>query len=127
LPKGSTLTHQPALVCGRSVTPPVTGLVQPPATTAALLQAVADPLRFRILELLAAEELCVCHLQAALDAGQTLVSHHLKTLRAAGLVETEPRGRFTYYRLRPGALDLVRDVLAELATASREGRPKRPC
>ncbi len=88
---------------------------------------VADPVRLRILGLLGHESLCVCHLQQELDAGQTLVSHHLRALRQAGLVATEPAGRFTYYRLRPGALDAVRDVLDGLAQASRTDLPRRPC
>ena len=53
-----------------------------------LLKALAEPLRWRIVELLAGEELCVCHLVEALDVPQPLVSHHLRVLRDAGLVET---------------------------------------
>lgn len=98
-----------------------------PVGTAEVLRVAADPMRFRILELLAGEQLCVCHLQDALDAKQTLVSHHLKALRDAGLVETEPCGRFTYYRLRPGAFDAVRDRLGGLASAARAELPRRPC
>jgi ArsR family transcriptional regulator, arsenate/arsenite/antimonite-responsive transcriptional repressor len=91
------------------------------------LRVVADPVRLRILELLARESLCVCHLQQDLDLGQTLVSHHLRTLRQSGLVATEPAGRFTYYRLRPGALDAVREVVDALADAAGSDRPRRPC
>ena len=92
-----------------------------------VLRAVADPVRLRILELLGGQALCVCHLQHELDLGQTLVSHHLRTLRRAGLVETEPAGRFVYYRLRPGALDPVHHLVAELADASRRVPDRRPC
>jgi ArsR family transcriptional regulator, arsenate/arsenite/antimonite-responsive transcriptional repressor len=99
----------------------------PPSAAEAVLPVVADPLRLRILELLAVEQLCVCHLQEALAAKQALVSHHLRALREAGLVETEACGRFTYYRLRPGAFDAVRDALADLAAASRATLPRRPC
>ena len=88
---------------------------------------VADPVRLRILGLLGQESLCVCHLQQELDLGQTLVSHHLLALRRAGLVATEPAGRYTYYRLRPGALDVVRDVVDGLAQAARTDLPRRPC
>lgn len=94
-----------------------------PAPLAALA-ALADPLRWRIVTALSAEELCTTHLQNLLGAKQTLVSHHLRVLRDAGLVETSPCGRFTYYRLRPGALDAARDSLAGLAAASR-GTPRR--
>jgi ArsR family transcriptional regulator, arsenate/arsenite/antimonite-responsive transcriptional repressor len=92
-----------------------------------VLRVVADPVRLRILGLLARESLCVCHLQQELDLGQTLVSHHLRALRQAGLVATEPAGRFTYYRLRRGALDEVRDVVDGLAQAARADLPRRPC
>ena len=51
------------------------------------LKAVAEPMRWRIVELLAAEELCVCHLVEELDVPQPLVSHHLRVLRDAGLVD----------------------------------------
>jgi ArsR family transcriptional regulator len=92
-----------------------------------VLKVAADPMRLRILTLLAAEQLCVCHLQDALHARQTLVSHHLRVLRDAGLVEAEPCGRFVYYRLRPGAFDTAREALDALASAGRTAPPKRPC
>ena len=74
----------------------------------ALLKALGEPNRWRIVELLSCEELCVCHLAEDLDLAQPLVSHHLKVLRDAGLVESEKHRQWTYYRLR-------RDVLDELA------------
>lgn len=92
-----------------------------------VLKIVADPLRLRILTLLTVEQLCVCHLQDSLGVRQALVSHHLRALRDAGLVETEPCGRFTYYRLRPGGLDAARQVLDSLADATSIPLPKRPC
>lgn len=92
-----------------------------------VLRLIADPLRAKILELLAVESLCVCHLQESLGAKQTLVSHHLRALRQAGLVETESAGRFTYYRLAPGAFDSVRDAVGRLADASNAHTPKRSC
>lgn len=92
-----------------------------------VLKVVADPTRLRILALLAEEQLCVCHLQEALDARQTLVSHHLRALREAGLVEAEPCGRFVYYRLRPDGLAAARDVLGFLVDASNADAPKRAC
>lgn len=94
---------------------------------AQLLPVIADPTRWRILTLLADAELCTTHLQDMLGAKQTLVSHHLKVLREAGLVDTAPCGRFTYYRLRPGALDGLRDALGGLADASRAEATRRPC
>jgi ArsR family transcriptional regulator len=99
------------------------------ATTAVpnLLGVVADPMRWRILTLLADTELCTTHLQDLLGAKQNLVSHHLKVLREGGLVLTEPCGRFTYYRLKPGALDSLLAAVGHLASASHAEVSKRPC
>ena len=92
------------------------------------LRAVADPMRWRILELLAAEELCVCHLVETLRAAQPLVSHHLKALRDAGLVTTERYRYWTYYRLRADSLAGLAQELAGLAaTAPSVGQARRPC
>lgn len=92
------------------------------------LRAVADPLRWRILRLLAREELCVCHLVEALDAPQSLVSHHLRTLRDTGLVDTERYRYWTYYRLRPGAMEELGQRLIDLARgAPAPGSTRRPC
>lgn len=84
-------------------------------------------MRAAILELLSREQLCTCHLQVELGAKQTLVSHHLRMLREAGLVRTEGCGRFTYYRLAPGAFDSARETLAALALAASSDQPRRPC
>ncbi len=91
------------------------------------MRAVSDPVRLRILELLGRESLCVCHLQDELDLQQTLVSHHLRALRQARLVATEPCGRFVYYRLRPGALHDLRELVGRLDDAGRSDVPRRPC
>ena len=55
----------------------------------ALARALGDPLRWRIIELLATEQLCVAHLAEELETAQPLVSHHLKVLRQAGLIEPD--------------------------------------
>lgn len=95
-----------------------------------VLRLLADPLRARIVSLLAAEALCTCHLVEETGAKQTNISNHLRALREAGLVDTEPCGRFTYYRLRPEALDGLAVRLSGLAEAARRARAqerKRPC
>lgn len=97
----------------------------PEAATA--LRLLADPLRRRIVQHLAAEQLCTCHLVELTGAGQTLISHHLRALREAGMVESSPYGRFTYYRLRAGSLEAAAGTLAALAEASRGDVPRRPC
>lgn len=92
-----------------------------------LISALSDPTRWRILELLATTELCTTHLQDELDVKQPLMSHHLKVLRDAGLVTTEPCGRYTYYRLRPGSLDVLSAAVGALAGASHGAPARRPC
>jgi ArsR family transcriptional regulator len=101
---------------------------KPDTTAESLFKVLADPLRRRIVELLAQEALCTCHLVEETGAGQTTVSHHLRVLREAGLVDTEPCGRFTYYRLRPDLLRQGADDLADLASRAQAARDsKRPC
>lgn len=88
-------------------------------TLSPLLRLLGDPLRMRIVELLAREQLCTCHLVAETGARQTNVSNHLRALREAGLVEAEPAGRYTYYRLVPEALDALAAGLGGLAESAR--------
>jgi protein-tyrosine-phosphatase/DNA-binding transcriptional ArsR family regulator len=84
-------------------------------------RGLADPLRWRIVELLAAEQLCVAHLTDELGVGQPLVSHHLKALRTAGLVSTDRYRYWTYYRLHPDALRLLAGHLDGLARTASNG------
>jgi len=78
-----------------------------------LFTALSDPVRVRVLILLAAQELFVCELTSLIGIPQPTLSNHLRVLRDAGLVIQEPRGRWRLYRLGdiPGAL---RRLLAEL-------------
>src|SRR2546426_9024636 len=92
------------------------------------LRALGEPLRWRIAELLAGEELCVCHLVEELGAPQSLVSHHLRVLRDAGLVEAERFRYWMYYRIRPPALAALGEFLGDLAHGSpAPGARRRPC
>ena len=94
----------------------------------ALLRVLAEPVRWRIVELLAAEELCVCHLVEALEIPQPLVSHHLRILREEQLVETSRYRYWTYYRLRPDALAaLGRRLTALTEDAPGPAERRRPC
>lgn len=98
------------------------------ATTDETARVLADPLRARIVQLLADEPLCTCHLVELTGARQTNLSNHLRVLRDAGVVETEPAGRYTYYRLRPGALTELAAHYADLASrATSVSRTRRPC
>ncbi|PJE99373.1 transcriptional regulator [Streptomyces carminius] len=95
-----------------------------------LIRVLADPLRMRIVTLLATETLCTTHLVAETGAKQTNLSNHLRVLREAGVVETEPCGRFTYYRLRPDIIESLGRSLQELSRTARTTRAaetKRPC
>ena len=93
-----------------------------------LLKVLAEPLRWRIVELLAGEELCVCHLVEELEVPQPLVSHHLRVLREAELVETEKWRYWTYYRLRPGVVtELSRRLEALSSSCPPPGGTRRPC
>jgi ArsR family transcriptional regulator len=81
---------------------------------AAALRVIADPARLRILSLIAnaeAGEACVCDLTDPLGLSQPTVSHHLKVLTEAGLLERDQRGRWAFYRLLPARLDVVRRAL----------------
>ncbi|WP_369777232.1 ArsR/SmtB family transcription factor [Streptomyces sp. R33] len=95
-----------------------------------LIRVLADPLRFRIVTLLARETLCTTHLVEETGAKQTNLSNHLKVLREAGVVETEPCGRYTYYRLRPEVIEALAGQFADLAQTARataEANLKRSC
>lgn len=83
-----------------------------------LFQALADPTRLAIVrELAGAPEVCACDFTSCCDVRQPTISHHLKVLREAGVVETERRGTSIFYRLAPGATDRLRSFALELGGA----------
>lgn len=74
---------------------------------APLLKALADPVRLRLLSLVASHEdgeACVCDLNDAFELSQPTISHHLKVLHAAGLLDRTKRGTWVYYSVKTGAL-----------------------
>jgi len=84
-----------------------------------MLKALADPVRLRLLSLVASHEggeACVCDLLDAFDLSQPTISHHLKVLHAAGLLEREKRGVWVYYRV---ASRVLGDLGALVASAGR--------
>ncbi|GAA0299348.1 ArsR/SmtB family transcription factor [Kineococcus aurantiacus] len=97
---------------------PVTGVplsLQEAERLAAALKAVAEPTRLRLLSLVAAhegQEACVCDLTEPVGLSQPTVSHHLKVLVDAGLLEREKRGVWAYYRLVRGRLEDLARALA---------------
>jgi ArsR family transcriptional regulator, arsenate/arsenite/antimonite-responsive transcriptional repressor len=99
----------PAICCGPATEPLA---VHERDQLASQFKALADPTRIAIVnQLSAADEVCVCNLTAAFDLSQPTVSHHLRILRDAGLVESTRRGTWAYYRLVPEAVDALRGAL----------------
>jgi ArsR family transcriptional regulator, arsenate/arsenite/antimonite-responsive transcriptional repressor len=77
------------------------------ARLAHVLKALADPARLRLLSLIGSHEggeACVCDLTDAFDLTAPTISHHLKVLRGAGLITSDRRGTWVYYRLVPAAM-----------------------
>ncbi|ANS63132.1 transcription regulator ArsR [Streptomyces lincolnensis] len=93
-----------------------------------LMRVLADPLRLQIVTLLARETLCSTHLIEETGAKQTNLSNHLRVLREAGVVETEPCGRYMYYKLRPDVIAQLAGQFADLAESARTAADnKRAC
>ena len=98
--------------------PPLTG--QPLGESAAaglaqIFRALGDPVRLRLVSLIGAHqggEVCVCDLTSAFSLTQPTISHHLKVLREAGIIESERRGTWVYYRLVPAALERMGALLS---------------
>ena len=89
------------------------------SAAATLYKALGDPHRLTMLATLAnvSDEVCVCDFTSALPLNQPTVSHHLKVLREAGLIVSERRGTWVYYRLAPDALERVDSMTRSLLAA----------
>ncbi|MGN2642223.1 ArsR/SmtB family transcription factor [Nocardia takedensis] len=91
------------------------------APLAGVFKALSDPIRLRVFSAVAARadhEACVCDLSEGIDVTQPTISHHLKVLREAGLLSSERRASWVYYRVEPAVL---RQVAAFLAVVTPEG------
>jgi ArsR family transcriptional regulator, arsenate/arsenite/antimonite-responsive transcriptional repressor len=95
--------------------------------TARLFHALADETRLRIVSQLADGERCVCDLTGALEAGQSRLSFHLKTLKEVGLLIDRRDGRWIYYSLNRGVLEEVRAFVGELGLPQGRGFVSRRC
>ncbi|MPY51443.1 ArsR/SmtB family transcription factor [Streptomyces acidicola] len=86
---------------------------------ARVFKAMGDPVRLRLLSMIASREggeVCVCEMTPAFDLSQPTISHHLKLLRQAGLIDCERRGTWVYYWAVPGALDTLAGFLTTKQT-----------
>ncbi|MEU9443183.1 metalloregulator ArsR/SmtB family transcription factor [Streptomyces sp. NPDC048304] len=84
------------------------------AELAKVFKALGDPVRLRLLSMIASREggeVCVCEMTPAFDLSQPTISHHLKLLRQAGLIDCERRGTWVYYWVLPGVLDKLAGFL----------------
>lgn len=93
-----------------------------PEASVALLAVAADPVRWTVLQELAASETCVCNFQERIPIAANLLSYHLKVLRDAGLVTTKRRGRWVDYSLAAGALDRLAHALPGSAPSTAAPR-----
>jgi ArsR family transcriptional regulator len=87
---------------------------------AAMFKALGDPVRLRLTALIAAQdEICVCYLTPHFALAGPTISHHLKQLREAGLIDSERRGTWVYYRIQPDALRAMSQILQLMAALPR--------
>ena len=109
----NVLADPPAAACCQPDLVPALDFGQVQELTADL-DVLAHPVRLQLLAALAASDLavCVCDLEALVPVKQPTVSHHLKLLRAAGLVDSEKRGLWAYYHVRRDELDRLRRRIA---------------
>ncbi|MEL5956228.1 metalloregulator ArsR/SmtB family transcription factor [Streptomyces sp. CLV115] len=92
---------------------------------AKVFKALGDPVRLRLLSMIASQaggEVCVCDLTPAFDLSQPTISHHLKLLRQAGLIDCERRGTWVYYWLLPEMTDRIAGILTRPAGTPLPGR-----
>jgi ArsR family transcriptional regulator len=90
-------------------------------------RALADPTRLRIVDLLRGGERCVCELTDALDAGQSLLSFHLKALKDAGLVSDRRDGRWAYYSINADAFAQLEEFVGALPSTKLSANVARCC
>jgi hypothetical protein len=121
------MSNQPAMDCCPALRVAALGESHA-AELAGMFKALGDPVRLRLLSLIASHpggEACVCDISATFDVSQPTISHHLKLLRSAGLLDCERRGTWVYYWVIPSALQQLSSVLhgddQPVATTSGRG------
>jgi ArsR family transcriptional regulator, arsenate/arsenite/antimonite-responsive transcriptional repressor len=86
------------------------------------LKVLADPVRLRLISLIAAEssgEVCACNLPGAVGKSQPTVSHHMTQLVTAGFVSREQRGKWAWFRLRQDSIALIRSSLDQVSSSTQ--------
>jgi ArsR family transcriptional regulator, arsenate/arsenite/antimonite-responsive transcriptional repressor len=80
---------------------------------ATVFKAIANPVRLQMLDILSRQDgqVCVCDIEGYFDLSQPTISHHLRVMRQAGLLDTEQRGTWVYYFVRPEKMEMLRGVL----------------
>lgn len=101
--------------------------VEAAIASAAQFALLGDPLRLQIVNALAREQLCTCHLIEITGAKQTTVSHHLRLLRQAEVITAEAAGRFTWYSITPGAFAAATDRLGAITRGGPVPRLRAAC
>lgn len=107
-----TVVTSPSCEVTTLVREPLTG--EAAAELAGVFKALSDPVRLRLLSLVAShagQEACVCDISDGFEVSQPTISHHLKVLREAGLLASERRGSWVYYRIEPAALRQLSQLL----------------
>ncbi|MEU7874629.1 metalloregulator ArsR/SmtB family transcription factor [Dactylosporangium sp. NPDC049140] len=113
------------LNAGEPCCPPIAQQALPPETAAVLapaFKALGDPVRLQLMSMIASAaggEICVCDLTPAFELSGPTISHHLRTLREAGLVDADRRGTWVYYRARPGIMHQLAALLTVQEAAAR--------
>ncbi len=111
--KSMNLSQQMSTCCLTLLSEPISS--HEAVQTAAIFRVLGEPARLQLLSLIAAQptgEACVCQLTEPLGISQPTVSHHLKVLYEAGLLQKERRGTWIYYRLVPERIEALRTALA---------------
>ena len=82
---------------------------------AGIFKAVGHPVRLQIMDILSrfGGQVCVCDIEGQFNLTQPTISHHLKTLRQAGVIDCEIRGLWAYYFIKPGQIDQLRSLVGE--------------
>jgi ArsR family transcriptional regulator, arsenate/arsenite/antimonite-responsive transcriptional repressor len=117
--RGMARRSRPAEYCSSTLATPPELAPSRRDRLVAVYRALGDPTRLEVFRLIAAQagSLCVCDIVARFELSQPTISHHLKSLRDAGLVTVSRRGVWAHYAVDPAGLALLREALTELVPA----------